>query len=154
MWFLCLSYCLMLPCWTGMSRANSVTLARMGSSAETCHRQEPPHKGQLLARVVHQELNGDPQHTHMILWPPPRNILLHPLGYLSLLKWRHFSWLISPPVVILSLISGCTGWQAASEGRPAPFHICELIWITPPSHWRQGRIRNILQGEKPHKNLS
>lgn len=56
-----------------MSRANSVTLAREGSSAETCHRKEPPDKGPTPSSQSGSSgcMDGDPQHTHMILWPPP-----------------------------------------------------------------------------------
>lgn len=85
-------------------------LSKRGFISWDVTQKRAPHKGQLLlARVAHQELNGDPQHTHMILWPPPKDILLHPLGSLSLLKWRHSSWFTRPPVLVLSLISGCTG---------------------------------------------
>lgn len=85
-------------------------LSKRGFISWDVTQKRAPHKGQLLlARVAHQELDGDPQHTHMILWPPPKDILLHPLGSLSLLKWRHSSWFTRPPVLVLSLISGCTG---------------------------------------------
>lgn len=102
MWFLCLSYCLMPPRWTGMSRADTVTLASEGSSAEMRHRKEPPQKGP--TPPSHSASSGagwgSSAHPQQTLFGP----LLHPLGSLLLLKWRHSSWIISPPVLMQSLM--------------------------------------------------
>lgn len=151
MWFLCLSYCLMLPCWTGMSRANSVTLAREGSSAETCHRKEPPDKGPTPSSQSGSSGAGWGSSAH------PHDSLAPSNGPCTLWGPSHY-WnggishdLSVPP-------SWCWAWflvaQAASDGRTAPFHVSELIWVTPPSYWCQGRSRHILRGGKPHKSLS
>lgn len=105
MWFLCLSYCLMLPCWTGMSRANSVTLASEGSSAETCYRKEPQQKKQLLASGLSGA--GWRSHPTQFFGPSSRHSPA-PSGVPLTAEMEAFLMIISPPVLMLILISDCT----------------------------------------------
>lgn len=152
MWFLCLSYCLMPPRWTGMSRADTVTLASEGSSAEMRHRKEPPQKGP--TPPSHSASSGagwgSSAHPHGSLAPSNR---YSPASSGVPLATEMEAFLMnyqssSPDAVLDATISGCT------DHNKLPQRADQLLSVSvssSESYWCQGSIRNILWGESPTK---